>query len=656
MRTKPTRLILSIVLVTLLLLLIVLGIKGWRLYKIARSLQGHQATAEQLAAGGVANINADQVGQLVNGIRSDVVDLKDETASLMFLTPYLGWVPTLGPLIVESPELLEIADAGTQALETVFPALAPAISVLNSAETDVNPISQLTDVIGNALPTFQQVSGDVERIQSAYDQIDNRDKMPAQAQQFFPLIDAYLPLADDGILATQLLPDLMGMNGAQTYLILVQNDDEVRATGGFISGLGTITVENGKIGDLLFEDAYQVDNVSQLDLYDYPPRPLEEFMGLQYFLFRDSNYWVDFPTSAEKAVELYTLGKPESPQITGVIALDQRFLELLINAIGPIEVPDLGTLTGTNVIETIRGAYNSGEDSDQLAEWWANRKAFMGVIASEIQRKIFEDPASIDPVKLLATIQEATAGRHFQVWFNSAESNKLVDQLGWSGVVDFSPNQDHLFVVDNNFGYNKVNVVMERSYSYAVNLNNNSATLDIQHQHLGENTSPECTHYNTYADESRYQAFIDQCYYNYQRILTPANSELINGSPSPVPAAWLVPGQEWLGETRTVEQPDPTQTVFDRFIVVRRGTIFLSKIDYTLPPTIVKSHSDLSQEYKLTVYKQGGMRSENVRIQVTLPLAAELVSTSPTDASVRGPIVTFDAVISADTDFIITYK
>ncbi len=52
-------------------------------------------------------------------------------------------------------------------------------------------------------------------------------------------------------------------NGPRTYLLLAQNNDELRGTGGFISGAGHVTPDRGKLADLTFADSYAVDNFEQ---------------------------------------------------------------------------------------------------------------------------------------------------------------------------------------------------------------------------------------------------------------------------------------------------------------------------------------------------------------------------------------------------------
>ncbi|MCB0107011.1 MAG: DUF4012 domain-containing protein, partial [Caldilineaceae bacterium] len=74
------------------------------------------------------------------------------------------------------------------------------------------------------------------------------------------------PLLPSLYLGTSLLPqlpELTGVHGPRTYLLVVQNSDELRATGGFISALGVITLEQGRLANLEFVDSYRLYHEDQ---------------------------------------------------------------------------------------------------------------------------------------------------------------------------------------------------------------------------------------------------------------------------------------------------------------------------------------------------------------------------------------------------------
>ena len=77
----------------------------------------------------------------------------------------------------------------------------------------------------------------------------------------------------------------LGADGPRTYLLLAQNNDELRATGGFISGAGHVTIDRGKITSLILKDSYAVDTWDQP--HPEPPGPLRKYMATDLWVLRD---------------------------------------------------------------------------------------------------------------------------------------------------------------------------------------------------------------------------------------------------------------------------------------------------------------------------------------------------------------------------------
>ena len=57
----------------------------------------------------------------------------------------------------------------------------------------------------------------------------------------------------DGLELAQALPSLLGADKPAEYLLLAQNPDELRATGGFIGAVGVLTLDQGRPGEIAME-------------------------------------------------------------------------------------------------------------------------------------------------------------------------------------------------------------------------------------------------------------------------------------------------------------------------------------------------------------------------------------------------------------------
>ena len=67
------------------------------------------------------------------------------------------------------------------------------------------------------------------------------ETLSAQLAKQVNRFDKGLPLLKMALDFAPAVPSLLGVDEPRTYLIIAQNNDELRATGGFISGVGTVT-------------------------------------------------------------------------------------------------------------------------------------------------------------------------------------------------------------------------------------------------------------------------------------------------------------------------------------------------------------------------------------------------------------------------------
>ncbi|MCA9969692.1 MAG: DUF4012 domain-containing protein [Anaerolineales bacterium] len=644
----------------LLLLVLGLGLKAWRIAQAARSLLASQAEAEALLADGLLTADPAATRDLLHGIRQDVVTLRTETAVFLPLTPYLGWLPEIGPLVVAAPPLLEMADAGTAAAVSAYDGLAPALVTLQDpALAGQARIAALLQTLDAAAPRLAQAAADFDRLVAARSRLGDTSAFPAQLQALLRQADPWLPVAQDGLRVAQVLPALMGLDGPRRYLILAQNENEVRPTGGFLAGAGLLTVANGTISDVSFLDANQVDAWDAgyqglLKPYADPPEPLQTFMGLELFLFRDANFWPDFPTSAGMAMDLYSYGQ-DAPPLDGAIAIDQQFLRLLVQVVGAVEIPEEAvTITAANVISAMQAAW--GRDDDQTrSEWIFDRKSFLGYFASAILSQLLDNFASIDPLYLVDTMIQAIDERHLQLTMRDPAVEAALDAAGWNGRLHNRPNQDVLMVVDTNVGYNKVNLYVERQTAYRVDLGSGQAETAVTYRHTGADPGEPCFQGTPYTADVTYLGRAETCYWNYLRIYTPAGSSLQDATRHVLPGDTL-----FLGET--IDRPaqtltdDPTGlTVFANQFLLPWAQTLTSQYRYALPP-VTQPGADGAQVYRLTVYKQAGTAPEPLQVAVQLPPGAQFVSAAPAPTTAADGLLQFALTLDGNLLLEVVYR
>jgi len=126
------------------------------------------------------------------------------------------------------------------------------------------------------------------------------------------------------------------------YLILFQNNNELRSSGGFIGSFAEVEVKGGRPGSIDFgTNIYKLDEPFAAQVVVPPPAPLLRITGGRWTL-RDSNWAADFPQAAEQILWFYErewgmAGK--ETRLDGVIALTTTVIEELLRLTDPIEMP-----------------------------------------------------------------------------------------------------------------------------------------------------------------------------------------------------------------------------------------------------------------------------------------------------------------------------
>lgn len=223
-----------------------------------------------------------------------------------------------------------------------------------------------------------------------------------------------------------LYPKIAGFKERQSYLVLLQNANELRPTGGFIGSVGIATFEDGGIADFSIEDVYALDG--QLKGHVDPPRPIAELLGSEHWYLRDSNWNPDFLESAKQASWFYE--KETGKRIDGVIAVNSSVVVSLLKATGPIQLPDYSDrITSDNFfgksLHYTQANFFPGS---------TQKKDFLGSLARAMMTKITTD-TDIDGGALLDAIVGGIEQRDIQVHFRIAELQSIVEQYGWAGRV-----------------------------------------------------------------------------------------------------------------------------------------------------------------------------------------------------------------------------
>jgi len=628
--------------------LALLTFKTWRIINTARSLQSRLSQAQALAQSANRSIDSAQVEALLMGARADVLSLCSDTEPLLWLAPRLGWLPGIGGDVQAVPPLLDMADGLTEAGVIVWKTMSPLISSWSISHQQGDFAAQALAQLDTARPQLDQARSALARAAAARASIQVERLSPRLASPIRKL-DDILPLAQVGADLALAAPEALGLNGPRTYLILAQNEDEIRPTGGFISGAGRVTVDHGKITELVFTD----NNIDDLSLpFPDAPEPILRYMGAggrhELWVFRDSNLSPDFPTSARQAAYFYTYS--QKIPLHGVIAVDQHFVQMVIASLGPINVAINGSqatlITGDNVIDIMREAWNP-PGGKATTEWVVNRKGFVGQLAAAIRSQVENNPGSIAWLAVGRALLQALDERHVLIYATQPDLAAALARQGWDGAIH-AVEGDYLMAVDANLGYNKSNAVVASSVNYTVDLGdgNARAALEVNYHHAGVSNEP-CRQEVPYGQGITYQSLMNLCYYDYLRIYAPSGAKLLKASQQAIPGGYFLSRQPLDSQAQSLE-PEAGKSVFALFFVVKPGQDWQASFSYELPSNIVRQANG-DREYTLWIQKQPGKSAIPTFVTVNLPPGATLNAVTPAALAVSEGQVQIKLAMATDT-------
>lgn len=465
-------------------------------------------------------------------------------------------------------------------------------------------------------PLLEALSGDLEgaldAARLASDELARVDvaSVPEAYRDQLAQVKRTLPTARQelGSVASvvTLLRSVLAADTTKEYLLIFQNTNEARATGGFIGSLAQVAVKDGtlRIVEVPGRGAYEIND--DFDVTVIPPRPL--WLINNRWQIQDANWWPDWPTSAAKIEWFYE--RARGFPISGVVSLTPTVIIDLLQLTGPVDLHEAYgvTVDAENFISIIQDIDYSHQENQP--------KAIIADLMPVVLNRLLTIKAN-QLLDSLASISRSVASKQMLFYFADPELQRLVQSLGWAGEVRPTP-FDYLSVIHTNIGGGKTDLVIDTEIEHQAEIQADGSiinTVTIVRRHQG---NP--------ADEQEKIKNID-----YVRILVPRGSRLLEAIGfetinhdlimSPPAEAMTDPDLERLegqvvvheqSNTRIYDQFD--KTVFANWLGVEVGKTVLATVSYRLP-TILKPE----RPYSLLVQKQSGTAGDAVTSTLRWP-------------------------------------
>lgn len=388
----------------------------------------------------------------------------------------------------------------------------------------------------------------------------------------------------DGVLDTaSLLPMLVGYPREATYLVLLQNNTELRPTGGFIGTVGGLTFRGGMITNLTTEGVYNLDRPSEGKIVLPTPPPLERYGATRWLFLRDANWSPDFPTSAAGIHQLYLSERANAPHLTTlptnpqfIVAFTPTLIERLLAITGPVTVKGK-TFTAERSTHDLEFEVEIGYASKGIPQ--EERKAIVGDLAQALLAKVLMLPPAEWP-RVIQVFHNAVAERHLMVWAKDVDLQRDIVANGWGASVE-QPLGDYLMVVDANLSSLKTDPAVDRTIRWKIAPNGKGyrATVTVHYNHKGT-FDWKTTRYRSYT-----------------RIYVPKGSKLVTSRGALDRDRPKTPGTMMVDE-------ELDKTVFGAFISIEPGEQYDLEVTYDLPANIVDQIHQ--KRYTAMIQKQSG--------------------------------------------------
>jgi len=589
---------------------------SWHVVRLGRSLQ----TISLLSQAGLNNISTDQAGELLTRSEADLTAIDRDLTPLFPV--FRAWVriPFAGKYLGQIEPVLQYATGLTRAGNAVFQGLKPILDAMDKKENQ-DFMSTLVQTLQSSKLQLQQAAVDIDNAAQARTRL-NPSILPANLQDKFLKLDNNFKMIQGGAVLLGVLPGLLGADSPQTYLVLAQNSDEMRATGGFITAIGLLGLEKGKVTRFEIGDSYKADDLNKD--YPVPPEPIQRFMLADIWLPRDANWSPDFPTSARQVQNLYQIST--NLNTNGVIAFDQTAVSHLLAVFGQVIVPGFAEpVNAGNVQDYMHETWAPEPDQGFSQQWWLNRKNFIPELGKLLLQKILSARDKTVLLNLANSSLDDLRSGHILVYFSDPQAQKALSQMSLDNSINPVPG-DFLELVDSNIGFNKTDPVVNRSIAYKVNLTvpaQPEAEVSVHYQHTISQVVP-CVHQAAYSQT--YKGMQARCYWDYWRVLTRA-TQITGSKVASVPASQLLDKQAWDGTLDVNPGEGNTQAIGGLMVLPtnQTGDIVL---DYKLQPGVVRVKQN-ELVYTLHLQKQPGLVKLPVVIEVIVPQEYVLSSSPP---------------------------
>lgn len=500
-------------------------------------------------------------------------------------------------------------------------AVSNAATAINNALATLPKDASTADKARALLETVRAIEPTMSDIKTSLTHINPRD-VPDEARAHLPNIINLVTAAERDLKTvsgvTEALLALLGADHPTRFLVLFQNDEELRATGGFIGSFGILDIADGSIKKFEISPSGSYAIQGQLTAYLRAPEALQTINPR--FEFQDANWFPDFPASAETIMRLYELS--HGATVDGVITVNTALLTGFLDIVGPlVSARDQSVITGDTVITQIY------EDIQTNKAGGTPPKQLIATLGPYLAGEL----GNASPQSLLQFVQLFNAARNQKdilVYAKDSTVASALHTLAWDGAIANTKDDDYLLVVHSNIGGGKTDAHMEQKIIERIEIQNDGyvrkqVTVTRAHTGIQGVTPPNR---------------------DYLRVYVPEGSALVSASGfTPPPESVFHAPETWYDEHPLLDAEkrgtydaksgvkiynEFGKTVYAGWVLTAPGETSTIQLDYLLPKRLFDTsmvrgagllRKQPSFSFSATTVKQPGTRNTELITSIHLP-------------------------------------
>lgn len=335
------------------------------------------------------------------------------------------FVPFLGPNLTAVRQLTMIVDdVSKRAVMPLVPlagSIDPAGFSPDSGGVDLAPLVQAQAALAGVDEGLAQASVDV----AAIDTSNTLAQVQSATRELSSVVKTTAASVSAVNRAVQLLPAMLGADGPRSYLLMFQNNAEVRATGGLPGAFAEISTDNGQIQ--IVRQASASGIVFHEPVLDLPLETRGIYTDKVSTFMGDVTLTPQFPITGALTREMWK--RTFGTEVDGVISLDPVALSYLLRATGPITLPTGEVLTSENAVQLLlTDVYANDDPTDQDAVFASAASAVFAALSD----------GHADPMALISALAQAGDEHRILIWSAHERDQKLLQGTTLTGELPVS--------------------------------------------------------------------------------------------------------------------------------------------------------------------------------------------------------------------------